>query len=1148
MSDNLIDKTISTIENLHIFDFSDDIIDSILRNQDFDTDDAFNDIINEVSQDTQPLEKLIELMSKLRESEAQDSLWDKISSEDKSPAAFQPLCYGLMEKTGKPKQLGVILYVTLLGLHPINLIWNSTIFNNVLSIMITASQAIEASKIIGSEEKYCIQLSAKVLDALSYSINESFCKLAGSEVVIALIELSMKMCTIYQKELEKYSQELTPKAIKFLDAASETSLDYILPFLVLALLLDFLPQGKNINNKISQIVNTLLQFCEKHLSSEPDKMIRVIKHLFVRTPDRIALKENTAGCIHFLMKTLEDQEPIISFILNGAKASKASYRSLSLDLFRLLINDEEYTLSDELKFQMIDIIKLRLNDTIPNVRASAINSITSLISTSDSRINEVIGLNDPEGEIYKIIENRICDEKLIVRKAALKFVRSIVFSSDEPNFTLLLLISARARDRSVSIRQEAAQILTDCLVQFNYHPQLITIWFDSVFPIALDTDQKTQELGLKLIETTFFKEITHKTGIAMAECLNDRYKDLIYRIFCVFKQKAKNLGPFCKSLQSILKVDCLPVMWKIADSIISVDRDDEFVIRDHFKKDFKVFWDQRDELPTEYLSIISKLGYKDDFIIRDSLDFIEKISSENAEIENEAEDTENSNESETKSFAKIHAYILILLKHKDNKNSTIIDEVSQILSKVTTKINNTISSRFLNQQELILLVPSIFLVGELISFLKNVFDFDFTGLQILIGEKLPNNCRIPSRVRAIATVSIGKLCLGRRDITNSFVAAFAHVLHHSSDSSVKCNSLIVLCDLCVKYSATVDSYVMNMSGCFADHSTIVRRQALLIMTRLIAEDYVKMRPLLLFRFIYSIVDKDNDVSNFAQSCLFDILNNKDPKLLSQHFIDALFYFNDQMDLIALNEDLESHSLFRIPHKEDRIKAYHLIISRMNNPTLFELLQNSCTRVLQSYPDETIDLREGESLLADTLEVMQLIEDQMEAVKIDEVSLDDPKSEKVVEQGRIYLTMLHDNLIKHVLPILNQMHRFLREKNSPLQSELRKFFRKFCEKHPSLLDELRRQEPILAAELEHDISMTQTPELSSSQSLTFINRTPFRSPLLSKIAKTPQRTMIALSGNNSPISYFAHSDSQHAENNEQESSQKGPPVQLMLDDE
>jgi hypothetical protein len=140
-----------------------------------------------------------------------------------------------------------------------------------------------------------------------------------------------------------------------------------------------------------------------------------------------------------------------------------------------------------------------------------------------------------------------------------------------------------------------------------------------------------------------------------------------------------------------------------------------------------------------------------------------------------------------------------------------------------------------------------------------------------------------------------------------------------------------------------------------------------------------------------------------------------------------------------------------------------------------------------------------------------------------------------------LGLIHDQLIKQVLPILYPMHRFLRDCKSPLQSDLRKFFRRLCEKHPSLLEELRRQEPILATELEHDIALIQTPDVVV-QPPSPVRRTPFRSPLLSRIARTPQTptTVFLGSATGSPMSVL----SQHGEGG----SGKSAPIPFSLDEE
>ena len=168
---------------------------------------------------------------------------------------------------------------------------------------------------------------------------------------------------------------------------------------------------------------------------------------------------------------------------------------------------------------------------------------------------------------------------------------------------------------------------------------------------------------------------------------------------------------------------------------------------------------------------------------------------------------------------------------------------------------------------------------------------------------------------------------------------------------------------------------------------------------------------------------------------------------------------------------------------------------------------------------------------------------MEFINAD-LNLLEEQTDKIAEQGRIYLSMLHDHLIKGVLPILNQMHRFLRDNKSPLQSDLRNFFRVLVKKHPTLLDELRRQEPLLAAELEHDISLTESAENSPIFSPPSTNKPPFISPLLSKIATTPNMTLIAPPEGSpySPISLLSQPDSNI------DPGEKRPPIPFNLEED
>jgi condensin-2 complex subunit D3 len=754
-----------------------------------------------------------------------------------------------------------------------------------------------------------------------------------------------------------------------------------------------------------------------------------------------------------------------------SRSAKSGQRTLAMEVFRILMNRG---LPESVEIDLVGCVKKAVWDQVPGVRAAAINAIAALIPGAREAVLEQIGLRGlPDvPPLETDLVARVIDEKLAVRKAALRCLRALV-ARREARFPMMALIADRTRDRSLTMRQEAANILTWCLAEME-SPELVELWFDSILPLALDLDTKTQELALKLLNDRVLSVIGQE-GLARVSRLTNGQLALLRRIFPIYKQKAISLKLVCREIEKQLSVDCGEVLWKLAEILIDVTPE-------HFKRRYEREWEQRDLLPYQYYAILATLRTVDDNVIRDSRALLVSIADGSRVV---------------CPLGVIHWTVAILSQADP---SVFLD----CLGMLTRRVNGAASDEQLNQPILMSLIPSIYLTGELLAHAGPLSDYDFIGLQLLISERLPNEVAIPVPVRAIATVALGKLCLWRRDISLTFVSAFAHQLHQPGQAVIKCNCLVVMYDLCVRWSATVDPYVLDLSVRFADPSPVVRRQALLIMTRLVTEDYVKIRPLIVFRFIFSIIDENPEVASFAQSCLFDVLCVKDPDLMSQHFIDSLLYFNDHVDSGSIGEDPMHHDMFRLSSAEKRRSAYMLLISRMSSSALFKLLQASCVRLLQSFVDGDIALDEGDQLLSDALDVMIEIEGAMSSTTATDANTDDPRSERLVEQSRLYLIMVHDQLIKRVLPILNRTHRFLREHRSPLQSTLRKLFRALCARHPDLLDEVKRQEPILGAELDSEIVAVQTPRETPPATPVM---TPFRSPLLTRIARTPMSAIM-----------------------------------------
>lgn len=79
----------------------------------------------------------------------------------------------------------------------------------------------------------------------------------------------------------------------------------------------------------------------------------------------------------------------------------------------------------------------------------------------------------------------------------------------------------------------------------------------------------------------------------------------------------------------------------------------------------------------------------------------------------------------------------------------------------------------------------------------------------------------------------GKLCLQHEDLAKKCIAALARELEVSDDVAIRNNVIIVMCDLCVRYTTMVDRYIPNISMCLKDPNPFIRRQTLILLTNLL---------------------------------------------------------------------------------------------------------------------------------------------------------------------------------------------------------------------------------------------------------------------------------------------------------------------------
>jgi condensin-2 complex subunit D3 len=185
-------------------------------------------------------------------------------------------------------------------------------------------------------------------------------------------------------------------------------------------------------------------------------------------------------------------------------------------------------------------------------------------------------------------------------------------------------------------------------------------------------------------------------------------------------------------------------------------------------------------------------------------------------------------------------------------------------------------------------------------------------VQAFLPNFLPGSERtpIPETVRAHAFITVGKLSLRNERLAKKCLNVLARELHENMSGgspTVQSNALLVLGDLCVKYTNMVDRYLPVMAACMqsgitdinnnvlagpaSNGSALVRKHAVLLLSSLLLQEYLKWRGLLFQRFLVASADEDEDVARLAELVLCGPLITKQPKLFFNQFVESIFVLN-----------------------------------------------------------------------------------------------------------------------------------------------------------------------------------------------------------------------------------------------------------------
>ncbi|XP_063077652.1 condensin-2 complex subunit D3 [Engraulis encrasicolus] len=731
--------------------------------------------------------------------------------------------------------------------------------------------------------------------------------------------------------------------------------------------------------------------------------------------------------------------------------------------------------------------------------------------------------SDESYDGLELLKQRVSDSKTSVRKAALEAIAGLlrhnVINCSKEHLTLL---SERCRDPSVQVKKKAMQCLTDLLLACSDRVLVQEGWLRGVVVTLMDTESSVQEKGLELLDQVLLQHIRDPKHYAdtnqrlawdLLKMLCDQCADLgcyFRRAFHTWSRQNKFSAAFVNTLIKHTKTDNAAAAWmmlaRVAGAAPGLDYQTILDEWDNLRQSREV----KVETTCHILSVLGDIGqhlndYTREKVIEDVMGLLRGCAMPTDVIHAGIEALCRLDKEENRR----HCAELVSICQKYLSNAVLRAKASP--EDMDTKM---VVSHLYTLGKASLLCPEK--VGDpvfalVLSFVTTAVELQPDGDNALPGSQPLSQFKqtpMPSTVRAHAFVTLGQLCLQHEQLAFRCLPALARELETGPHTVVRSNIVVVLCDLCVRYTNMVSLYVPNVSSCLADPAPDVRKTALVMLTNLLQEEYLKWKDSLFFRYAAAMADSVPEIAKLCEYCLVDRLLKKNPNMFYQHFIECIVHFNSYDKHRKYNKfpqtDREKalFSLRGLNKQPKRFKVYKFLLKHFTDEQRFNTTNRIRKEILDGFLDETMPLDEdGAALLSDTFDVLSLKELKLAATTAAAEAADEPQDEQAIIvktlQKKLISHAQKKNLIENIIPVVLGLKTMLEEKRSPVLGHLMWYLQVITEDYRAELKEVFAADAQLAAELEFGLKQYQKQQQEEA-----LNDTMRRLSVISKNTPTP----------------------------------------------
>ncbi|KAM6190963.1 condensin-2 complex subunit D3 [Sarcoramphus papa] len=716
-------------------------------------------------------------------------------------------------------------------------------------------------------------------------------------------------------------------------------------------------------------------------------------------------------------------------------------------------------------------------------------------------------------EVMAMLRLRAGDEKTNVRKSALQVFMNILKHKVIPcTAEDLSTLQDRCRDPAVSVRKQALQSITDLLVSQHNNVLVQKAWLNGVVPVVMDTESSVQEKALDCLDQLLLQHIKYynkfrsedgKQALAwdLLTLLTSESQELnryLNKAFHMWSRQNKFTSTFINNVMSHVETEHAVPAWmllaKVAGSSPKLDYSKIIESWDNVSRQQNMSTDTTGHILCVIGHVAKHIPKSTCERLIDNIKCWLRDSQCPLEVISPAVET----------LQKLcHAY------------ADVPEEAQELLNQVCGVLVSTCESYISNivlkkdgaeQLQEDLLVRHLFILGEAAQLCpakveKRIFLLIQSILAASVnedqlssspdGEEIPasqplsqfRGSAMPPVVRAHAFITLGKLCLQHEDLAKKCIAALARELEVTHDVAVRNNVVIVMCDLCIRYTSMVDRYVPNISLCLKDPNPFIRKQTLILLTNLLQEEFVKWKDCLFFRFVSVLVDPNPDIARFGEFCLVHLLLKRNPVMFSQHFIECIFHFNSYEKHEKYNrfpQSVRAKNLFSLKgkdNKEKRMRIYKFLLDHFTDEQRFSITTKISHSILACFVDKVLPLDlEASELLSDTFAVLSCKEIKLstmrskpdEDIQPDEDEMAMANAVMQAAQKKLISQVQKKNFIENIIPIITSLKSLMEQKRIPALRDLMNYLREMMQDYRNEIKDFFAVDKQLAAELEYDM--------------------------------------------------------------------------------